>query len=145
MRTIASVINTPSQKMKRHKCKFDNNKQAAKMNGKWLKHYKWDLEFALTKQKGTMLETGSEFGDVATLEPLWEHHNHWHKMKEIVTTGLTYPLTDIPETERKEDLDFMIQRGNHKSAQTPEVPKPYKITTTQKSRMGGCYQYPNPV
>ena len=41
-----------------------------------------------------MLETGSEFRNVATLEPLWENHEHWQRMKEIVTTGLTYPLTN---------------------------------------------------
>ena len=46
MRTISTIISTPSQKMKRHKCKFKNNRQAAQQNGKWLKHYKWDLEFA---------------------------------------------------------------------------------------------------
>ena len=61
MKTISAMITTPSQKMKRHKCKFENNKQAASFNGKWLKHYKWDLQLALTKQRGAMLETGSEF------------------------------------------------------------------------------------
>ena len=68
-----------------------------------------------------MLETGSEFIEVATLEPLWEHHKHWHKMKEIVTTGLTYPLTDLPETDRKGNMYHMIQHENHKLAQRPQM------------------------
>ena len=42
-------------------------------------------------------------------------------MRDIIENGLSYPLVDLPEEQRKEDLEFMIQRGNHKYAKTPEV------------------------
>ena len=47
---------------------------------------------------------------------LWEKHPNWEKLKEIITDGVTYPLEDLPEDKRKEDLDHMVARGNHKSA-----------------------------
>ena len=121
MKTITRIINSPSPKMRQHKCKFENDTRSAEHNGQWLKHYKWDLEKALTRQKGTMLETGSEFREVEILEPLWSRHKFWPNMKKIVTEGLTYPLEEIPDETRKEDLLHMMKRGNHKSAQIPEI------------------------
>ena len=51
MRTITKIINTPATRMRQHKCKFENNIKAATHNKKWLKHYKWDLEEALKRQR----------------------------------------------------------------------------------------------
>ena len=57
--------------MKQHKCIFKDTEAAAKHNSKWLKHYHWDLERAIEHQKGTMLETGSEFRQAETIQPLF--------------------------------------------------------------------------
>ena len=89
-----------------------------------------------------MMETGSEFREVEVLEPLWQRHKFWPNMKKIVTEGLTYPLEEISEETRKEDLQHMIQRGNHKSAQ---MNTHYMIIIQKKSNMDGCCQYPNTV
>lgn len=51
MTTISRIINSSSPKMRQHKCKFENDTVSAEHNGKWLKHYKWDLEKALERQK----------------------------------------------------------------------------------------------
>ena len=119
MRMIARVISTPSPRMKLHKARFENTAEAAVHNARWLKHYQWDLPRALIRQKGTIMEPGSEFRDWETLEPLWVAHRHWPKMKEIISKGVNYPLDPITEEERQADLEHMILRGNHKSAQVP--------------------------
>ena len=40
-------------------------------------------------------------------------------MKEIIEGGVNYPLEDIPEEEKKTDLEHMMKRGNHLSARRP--------------------------
>lgn len=66
-----------------------------------------------------MLDPGSEFRSEKDLEPLWGRHKYWDRMKAIITKGVAYPLLDISEEERIDDLEYMISRGNHKSARTP--------------------------
>lgn len=68
MRTITRIINTPATRMRQHKCKFETNIKAATHKKKLLKHYKWDLEEALKRQRGTMMETASEFQEIEVLE-----------------------------------------------------------------------------
>ena len=41
-------------------------------------------------------------------------------MKDIISNGVSYPLENLPDKTRKEDLEFMIKRGNHKSALSKE-------------------------
>lgn len=120
MRAIARIVATTSAPMKVHKCKFVNNESAARHNARWLKHYKWDFVRAIEKHKRTILDPGSEFRDEQSLEPLWAKHAHWPKMRQIISHGVDYPLDDISEEEQTADLEFMINRGNHKSAMEPE-------------------------
>ena len=40
-------------------------------------------------------------------------------MKEFITAGVTYNLEVVSEEERRKDIDHMIKRGNHKSAESP--------------------------
>ena len=103
-----------------HKYKFENSREAAKFYTKLLKKHKCDLEIALNKEKGTMLEPGSEFHKADTIEQLFHSHELWPKMKEIVQHGITYHLDSLTEEERSKDLEHMIARGNHKSASSPE-------------------------
>ena len=41
-------------------------------------------------------------------------------MKEIISTGVTYSLEDLPKAIREEYLEHMIKLGNHKSALYPD-------------------------
>ena len=77
------------------------------------------MEKALEHEQGSMLDPGSEFRDIDTLQPLWHKHEHWEKMKEVIQDGLTYPLEPLDPNTQKEDLIHMMGRGNHKSAKTP--------------------------
>ena len=121
MGTIKAVIDSTDKVMLPHKYNFQNNQEAVKQNTKLLKREKYDLTLALQKAKGTIMEPGSEFRGRNKLEPLLHHHEHWKKMNEIITTGLDYPLTDLPDKILKADVTAMIAQGNHKSATTPAV------------------------
>ena len=116
METIRETLGDRPASRRIHKCRFENTMAAARFNAKWMKHYGWDLKKALEKQKGTMLSPGSEFREAEKVRRLWGKHPNWKKLKEIITDGVTYPLEDLPEDKRKEDLDHMVARGNHKSA-----------------------------
>ena len=41
-------------------------------------------------------------------------------MRDIISTGVTYNLEEMSEETRKEDLEYMMRRGNHKSASDPK-------------------------
>ena len=63
-----------------------------------------------------MLEPRSEFRATGTLHTLLSENEHWEKMKDIVLIGVSYPLEDLLELTRKDNLEHNIKRGNHKSA-----------------------------
>ena len=116
MTTIQTIITSADRVMLPHKYKFENTREAAKYNIKLIKKQRYDFVRALDKEDGTMLELGSEFRLKSVLEPLLKKHEHWEKINEIITYGITYPLKDIPEKDREEDLVHMMARGSHKSA-----------------------------
>ena len=68
-----------------------------------------------------MLESCSEFRSTTRLGPPLDKHKHWNKIKGIISVGVTYPLEDLPEAICREDLEHMNNRGNHKSAMSPET------------------------
>ena len=108
MQRLTDIVTSKSQRMREHKCVFEDNMGAAEVNAKWLKYYKWDLEEAIRRQKGTMVHPGSEFRDVEVVEELWRRHEYWPKMRSIMKNGIDYPLEQLTEEERKGDLEFMI-------------------------------------
>ena len=118
--TVTTIIGMTNKTMQPHNYKFINTREAAKYNIKLLKRDKYDITLALQREQGTMMEPGSEFRLKSTLEPLFCHHAQWDKMSKIISEGLSYPMEDISNTEQKDDLLRMIERGNHKSASTKE-------------------------
>ena len=62
------------------------------------------------------MEPGSEFRTHTILAPLFSQHQHWPAMREIISKGVQYKLEDMSEEVRKTDLEYMLKRGNHKSA-----------------------------
>ena len=120
MQTLTGIIKSKPPTMKEHKCVFRDDAKAAETNAKWLHYYKWDLEEAIRRQRGTMVYPGSEFRSVEVIEELWRRHEHWPKMKDIIRDGDNYPLENLTEAEREGDLKHMIRRGNHLSARKPK-------------------------
>ena len=62
------------------------------------------------------MEPGSESGSIKQLEPLLEDHEHCNHIRTIMSDGVDYKLSDLPEKETISDLTHMMDRGNHESA-----------------------------
>ena len=118
--TVQTIVTSVDKVIQPHHYRFVNSREAAKFNTKILKRSKYDLSLALKKEKGSMMEPGSEFRSKPVLEPLFIHHEFWEKMGKIVSEGVSYPMEDIAIDEQKSDLLKMIDRGNHKSATQKE-------------------------
>lgn len=59
---------------------------------------------------------GSEFRPAHILEPLFQLHPLWPRMKKILMEGVNFPLDNFPWNERKKDLKEALVFGNHKKA-----------------------------
>ena len=114
--TINEITTKSNKKIKKHKVKFENTTRAAEYNAKLLKRYKHSLIVLLKKEKGMVVEPGSEFRSALDLEPLFKHHKLWEKMKRIVNAGVDYPLEEVSNEILKKDLHEMMRRGNYQSA-----------------------------
>ena len=104
--TIRKIVSGTDKITSPHKYTFINTREADKANTIILKKRKYDFTKALRKEKGTILEPGSEFRPQETLEPLLQDHEHWETIRDIITNGVSYSLEDLPEHMRKEDLEF---------------------------------------
>ena len=106
---------------KKHKFVFENNREAAKLNTKIIKKYKYDFIKACEKQKDSIVTPGSEFRAIPHLTNLFSHHEDWKELRSIITDGCDYSLsTTVDEDTRRKDLNAMIARGNHKSTKKPD-------------------------
>ena len=54
------------------------------------------------------------------MEKLFGRHPRWEKLKDLLLNGAFFPLKDLEENLRIEDLEAAFIRGNHKSAQLKE-------------------------
>jgi hypothetical protein len=100
--------------------KFERTHTAALHNTNLLKSFNFNPEVATQSIPNTTLSYGSEFKPAHILQPLLQFHQHWPSFQEIVNNGVSYPLQPINEEDRLSDIDALIERGNHKSAQTPD-------------------------
>ena len=65
-----------------------------------------------------LITPGAEFRSTDTLKLIWKHHKDWIKIKSIIQIGCDYPCKSTPtEEERLSDMEVMIKRGNHPSAE----------------------------
>jgi hypothetical protein len=81
-----------------------------------LENYNYDVDKAILAQENSQVSYGSEFRNPTILEELLEHHPNWNKLKTILLKGATFPLQHISPKDRKQDLHYHKERGNHKSA-----------------------------
>ena len=99
---------------------FENTQHAAEWNSKVLKSYDYDYAKAVADQPFSIVTPGSEFRNIRHIEKIWQHHENWNKIKNIITQGVTYPLqNNPPETTRMSDLRARAKRVNHQSALKP--------------------------
>ena len=96
---------------------FEFNLEAANKNFILLKRkFGGDLSEALLAQSDSPLGYGSEFKPIKTLEPIFENHPSWRRMKSILTHGSKWPLQPLDEENRIKDVEDALKFGNHKGA-----------------------------
>jgi hypothetical protein len=95
---------------------FDFSLQAAEKNWDILQSFELDLHQALQAQIDSPLKFGSEFKDPKLLSTILGEHPLWPSTYENLTNGAIYPLNEITDEHRSEDMNFFLSCGNHKSA-----------------------------
>ena len=99
---------------------FEPTKEAAAHNSKLLANYQFNYKNAVKSNKKSIIIHGSEFHTVKSISKLWQYRHDWTKIKNNVFKGIKYPLKpDLPDNQRLLDLQKMIERGNHPSANDP--------------------------
>jgi hypothetical protein len=99
---------------------FNRTKEAAIENTTRIQQFNYNMELATQTPPNTIMCYGTEFKPSDILEPLLKYHQDWEQVKSIIDNGVEYPLNPIEETDRINDIKALIERGNHKSALTPE-------------------------
>jgi hypothetical protein len=95
---------------------FEFSREAALHNAIVLENYNFDLSKAVLDQQDSQVSFGSEFRKPEELKELLLHHPYWKHLKTILLYGATFPLNQISPEDRRQDLLFHHERGNHKSA-----------------------------
>ena len=97
--------------------RFDISKEAANHNFEVLRNENFNLDKILNQENHSVTAYGSEFKNVDDLEHLLHLHPRWTKLKNLLQNGSNWSLEKTSEELLKDDLDFAIKRGNHKSAE----------------------------
>ena len=112
---IDSLLNS-TESLAPSKFVFEVSIEAACKNFNLLRSNKFQLHTLLNPQEKCTTNYGSEFKSVEELEGLWSRHPRWNDLKEKLSQGCEYPISNISEKDRMGDLIERISRGNHKSA-----------------------------
>ncbi|GKY93515.1 hypothetical protein MPSEU_000318900 [Mayamaea pseudoterrestris] len=96
--------------------RFELTDDAANHNLAVLSANNMDLRHLLFSNKDLPTCPGSNFRPIELLDPLFHGHPRWLRVRQTLTTGASFPLYPIDEATRKEELDAIIEYGNHKSA-----------------------------
>ena len=90
--------------------------EAAEANLKTLRKHNMSLQKAIAQHAFSPSSPGSEFRSVATLEKIFKDHPRWLQLKEIASSGVSYPMVELDKETRIKDLKAGVARGNHKGA-----------------------------
>ncbi len=113
---IKEVISEESPALNKPEFAFELTREAALKNYLVLKKYNLHLGKALEAQKDTPLAYGSEFRTPAKLQKIFKDHPYWEHLEMILTNGSNWPLAELDEEKRKQDLAEALEYGNHKGA-----------------------------
>ena len=98
--------------------RFDTSKEAIEFNAKLLEEFDLDLGKLIEAHRGSTLDYGSEFRSVRELTPLLGRHPNFATLAEYMTNGMPYLFSrEIDPATKLDELETLIRRGNHKSAQ----------------------------
>lgn len=113
---VKNLQATPSSKLNPPKFIFKLNKEAAEFNANILSGYGFNLREVIKDQHPSQISFGSEFRSPNLLQELLCHHPLWERLRTILVEGAHFPLREIPDSDRLIDLNYHVDRGNHKSA-----------------------------
>jgi hypothetical protein len=113
---LRSLQATPGPQMNPPRFLFKFTKEAAEFNAKILADNNFDLDKIIRQQHPSQISYSSLFRSSLQLQELLCAHPLWIQLKDILDHGASFPLDEISDTDRKFDLTFHLNRGNHKSA-----------------------------
>jgi hypothetical protein len=111
-----AVLNTPLPQIRGPKFQFSMSHAEAANNLSFLYQHDFHMNIASAAQPISPVSFGSEFRPSCMLEPVFEHHTLWSKVKNILSEGALFPLNPIDKVDHDMNNAFMIDHGNHKSA-----------------------------
>ena len=120
MIAVKKVLSTPCPILHESPFKFEISYEAALFNSELILKHNGDLEQLLGSLDYSFTHYGSEFRSASTLENLLSSNNKWNDLKTIINNGVDYEMNPIDEKDRLSDIDFHLERGNHKSASHQE-------------------------
>jgi hypothetical protein len=85
------------------------------LNASILEKYNYDLNSIITSSHPSPISCSSEFKPSSDLQEILQHHPNWPHLEIILDKGATFPLRPISQQDRITDLNFHLERGNHKS------------------------------
>ncbi|MGH7955272.1 MAG: hypothetical protein ACREOZ_04855 [Gloeomargaritales cyanobacterium] len=115
MREVKRILASPLHPVVRPFFRFSMTERASTHNHRILKASNFDLHQAIMAQPNSPVTYGSEFRPWRLLQPLLRSHPLWHRVKSILEKGISMPLKPLIEADRQADIEYMINRGNHKS------------------------------
>ena len=101
--TIKRLIIKPFKELGPPVFSFKRTQEAAQNNSQILEIFNRNLGAAIEYQKGSPLEYGSEFWDIAGIKNLFCHRKDKERIVDIIPKGLCYHLSPIDNTTRKSD------------------------------------------
>jgi hypothetical protein len=113
---VRKITNSPSPTPSPPLFAFQLSREAALKNYCVLKRFGLCITQALEAQKDSPLGFGSEFKKANTLRPLLHRHPNWRRFEKLLNEGSDWPLEDISEEDRVQDVLEAMSFGNHKGA-----------------------------
>lgn len=120
---------------------FQWTDKAAGNNFDVLQRYGWDLSKAVHAQPYSVVTLGSEFRPVHLLAPLMYQHPLWPNAHKWLTEGVSFPMSSLSSEDQREDLEAMLERGNHQSAKR----RPTLLTPALKEEVNKGWMLPLPI
>ncbi|GKZ00037.1 hypothetical protein MPSEU_000957100 [Mayamaea pseudoterrestris] len=101
--------------------RFTVTAEAAQLNLAVLQANNMDLASLLFSNKNLPTCPGSNFRPIELLDPIFAGHPTWQRVRSTLTQGACFPLTPLTEELRKEEMEAILEYGNHKSATKERV------------------------
>ena len=119
---VRTLAESPVEPPQQSEFIFEFSKKAADHNCKVLEQTNFDFDKHIKQQKlPTILSMGSEVRPPSQLDKLLSHHPNYKLFRWNTTHGIDYPISELPEKDRVEELTRQLDKGNHKSALTKEA------------------------